>query len=81
MDPPAPVLIDAGAVPPWPAGLRVRVSRPTDPGSVVEEVHRGAFAAWSRQLAGDVREARPGDLIVEANGAMDPDAARHQFLT
>eukprot|EP00969_Alexandrium_andersonii_P223291 9862289-Alexandrium_andersonii.AAC.1 len=63
-----------------PLGLDVRGEH-TGACLVVGAVREGvAFEAWNRQLAGDVRGVRAGDLIVEINGAVDPHAMREQFL-
>lgn len=62
-----------------PVGLDVRGE---DSCLLVERVRAGgAVEAWNRQCPGDGREIRPGDRIININGAEDPDAMRQECLT
>jgi hypothetical protein len=62
-----------------PVGLDVRGEESC---LLVERVRAGgAVEAWNRQCPGDGREIRPGDRIININGAEDPDAMRQECLT
>jgi len=61
-----------------PLGLEVRSDDGT-PHLMVEGVRPGGTVeAWNRQCAGDVKEIRPGDVILQINGAEDADSMREE---
>lgn len=63
-----------------PLGLEVRGDS-GDKWLTVESVRPGgAVEAWNRQCVGDMREIRPGDRIININGAEDADGMREECL-
>lgn len=63
-----------------PLGLDIRTGE-EDKCLVVEAVRPGgAVEAWNRQCAGDMREIRAGDRIVNINGSEDAETMRKECL-